>query len=276
MINIKSVVNRSVGGAISGGITGSLNTSIGKGGMLGGLNISGGIGGGLGGISGGISGSLDFGPFSISGGIDFGGFGGLFSGNSFSSSGRAVTLGFKGGHPYSGYPGILGPLSATGGVAWPYRPSIEISRAVSYENNAPVHSMQDFRSFRNNSSANISISGQFSAQSIEEGEYAQAALHFFRVASLMSFGKGGAVPAGMPPPVLALNAYGPNNLNNVPVVLDSMLQSFPPDVDYINVNGNEVATLFTLTATMTVMLAPEQLRYFNLDAFAAGSMQNFI
>lgn len=277
MINVKTVVNRSVTGAVSGSISGNLQTSIGQGGVLGGLNISGGLGinGGLG-ISGGISGSFGIGGLNISGSIGFGGFGGMFSGNAFSSSGRAVTLGFKGGHPYAGYPGILGPLSATGGVAWPYRPSIEISRAVAYENNSPVHSMQDFRSFRNNASATISISGQFSAQTMEEGDYCQAAIHFFRVATLMSFGKGGAVPAGMPPPVLALNAYGPSNINNLPVVLDSMLQSYPPDVDYITVQGNEIPTIFTITATMTVMLAPEQLRYFSLDAYAAGNMQNFI
>jgi hypothetical protein len=213
-----------------------------------------------------IGGVLVRGALSILGGL-FGGGGG---------GGTLPNIGFKGGHPYSGYPGILSPLGSTGGVIWPYRPSIEVARNVNYENTTPTHSMQDFRSFRNNSSANITVSGNFSAQTIEEGQYMQAALHFFRVATLMSFGRGGAVPAGMPPPVLSFSAYGQNNLSDLPVVLDSVLQSYPPDVDYIDIGGNQVPTVMTITAVMTVMLAPEQLREFNLDAFAAGSMQNYV
>lgn len=245
ILNPSTVINRSITGAISGGITGGLNGAI-----------NGALNGGLNGIISGL-------------------FGGMFSGMG-SSPGKIAVLGFKSGHPYAGYPGVLGPLSRTGGLGWPYRPSIEVTRSVNYETGTPVHSMQDFRSFRNNSSANITVSGQFSAQTIEEGQYVLAALHFLRVASLMSFGRGGSVPAGMPPPVLNLSAYGPNNINNVPVILDSIIHSYPPDVDYISVNGNDVPTLCTITAAMTVMLAPEQLRNFSLDAFAAGNMQNFV
>lgn len=189
---------------------------------------------------------------------------------------RMVRLKFKTAHPYASYPGILNPLSRTGGLIWPYRPSIEINRSVNYDSVAVVHSMQDFKSFRNNSAATIIISGQFSAQTFEEGLYMLAAFHFLETASLMSFGTGGAVPAGMPPPVLSLSAYGPNMLDDIPVVLDSFIKSLPPEVDYINVNGNDVPTLVNISAMTSVMLAPEQLRYFSLDAFAAGSMQSYI
>jgi hypothetical protein len=72
---------------------------------------------------------------------------------------------------------------------------------------------------------------------------------------------------------LSFSAYGQNNLSDLPVVLDSVLQYYPPDVDYIDIGGNQVPTVMTITAVMTVMLAPEQLREFNLDAYAAGSMQ---
>lgn len=247
MINIKSVVNRSISGAIAGG------------------SMSGAVGSLVGGIA------------NMAGGLNlFGGFGNMYSGNAYQTGGKVVTLGFKSGHPYSGYPGVLAPLSRTKGLAFPYRPTIEISRAVNYNSNTPVHSMQDYRSFQGNQAATIFITGQLSAQSIEEGRYLQACLHFISTASLMSFGKGGAVPAGMPPPVLNLTAYGPNNLNNIPVVLDSIMRSYPNDVDYISVDGNEVPTVMTVALNMTVMLSPDQLRGFSLDAFASGNMQGYI
>jgi hypothetical protein len=187
-----------------------------------------------------------------------------------------VRLSFKPGHPYAGYPGILSPLAQTGGMIFPYRPTMDISRTVNYENVAVVHGMQDFKSFRNNSSATINITGQYTAQTVDEARYLQAAIHFLRTASLMSFGRGGRVPAGMPPPVLNLSAFGPNNLNNVPVVLDAVTTSYPNDVDYIRIDGNDIAVLQTITTQCTVQLSPAQLRNFSLDAFASGNMQGYI
>lgn len=270
MINPKTVINRAVGGAINGAIGNVLQNGLSVGFDAG--PLSGGVSLGLDGISGGLS----LGGFSVGGGMSFGGFGNLFSGNAHTTQGKVVTLSFKPGHPYASYPGIMAPLNSTGGVAWPYRPNIDIASAVNYEIGTPVHSMQDFRSFRNNTSANITITGQFTSQTIEEGRYTLAVMHFFRTARLMSFGQGGSVPSGMPPPVLNLNAYGKNQINNVPVVLDAMLQSLPNDVDYIEIDGNQVPTIISLTAACTLMLAPEQLRYFSLDAYAAGNMQNYL
>ena len=73
-----------------------------------------------------------------------------------------VRIGFKSGHPYSSYPGILSPLAMTGGVVFPYRPTIDISRSVNYDAVTPIHSMQDFKSFRSNSSVALMVSGQLS------------------------------------------------------------------------------------------------------------------
>lgn len=187
-----------------------------------------------------------------------------------------VRIGFKSGHPYSSYPGILSPLAMTGGVVFPYRPTIDISRSVNYDAVTPIHSMQDFKSFRSNSSVALMVSGQYAVQSVEEARYLMAVLHFFKTASLMSFGTGGAVPAGMPPPVLNFSAYGPTMAQNVPVVLDAVAQSFPNDVDYVRVDGSSVPTLMTVTCNMSVQLSPNQLRNFNLDAFAQGAMQSYI
>jgi len=187
-----------------------------------------------------------------------------------------VRLSFKPGHPYAAYPGIMSPLGRTGGMIWPYRPSIDITRAINYENVSPVHSMQEFRSFRNHGSTQFTITGNYTAQTVEEARYLQASIHFLRTASMMSFGRGGMVPAGMPPPVLNLSAYGPNNMTNVPVLLDSMFMNYPNDVDYVKVDGNEIPTLMSLTASCSIQLSANQLRNFSLDSFASGNMQQYI
>jgi len=238
-----------VGGLINNAVTGTPVFS------------GGGIGAGIGNIIGGAVGNL------LGGLLGFTGIGGVDS---------LARVAFKPGHPYAGYPGILSPLSQTGGMIFPYRPTVDINRTVNYENVTPVHGMQEFKSFRNNTGATINITGQYSAQTIEEARYLQAALHFLRTASLMSFGRGGAVPAGMPPPVLNLSAYGPNNMVNVPVILDNVVNAYPNDVDYVRVDGNDIPTLITISTQFSVQLSASQLRNFNLDAFASGNMQGWI
>ena len=202
--------------------------------------------------------------------------GGLLGFSGIGQVDSLVRIAFKPGHPYAGYPGILSPLARTGGMIFPYRPTVEIARTVNYENVTPVHGMQDFKAFRNNASATINIVGQYTAQTVDEARYLQAVIHFLRTASLMSFGSGGAVPAGMPPPVLNLSAFGPNNMTNVPVILDAVATSYPADVDYIRIDGNDIATLQTISTQCTVQLSPAQLRNFSLDSFAAGNMQGYI
>lgn len=250
MILPKLVPNRTLGGVVQ--------QAVGQ--VIGSTGILGGVAGIL---SSGIGGVLQ----SVLGGNQ---------GISFSGSDTLVRLSFKRGHPYSSYPGILSPLAQTGGLIFPFRPSISISRQTNYESVSPVHSMQDYKSFRGNTAAQISITGDYVAQTVEEARYLQAAMHFIRTASLMSFGTGGQVPAGMPPPVLNLSAYGPNNVNNVPVLLTMSNTEYPPDIDYVNVGGNEIPTVIKLTTVLEVQLSPAQLRNFNLDAFAAGNMQGYI
>lgn len=187
-----------------------------------------------------------------------------------------VGLSFKPNHPYAFYPGIMQPLSDTGGFVFPYRPSITMSRSVQYSSLDVSHSLIGIRSFKSGGEMSIEISGEMSAQSVEEARYLQAALHFLRTASLMSFGQGSMVPAGMPPPVLNLSAYGQNNLRDVPCVLNSYSSTYPNDVDYVRVAGNDIPSHMSIITSLTVQMSPEQMRNFNLDSFAFGDMQNMV
>lgn len=245
MFNVSNVLNRA-----AGEISSSFNSSVG--GIIGGIGsvISSNISQALGGLLGNKGG--------------------------YAVKDTLVRLSFKPGHPYASYPGIMRPLAQTGGMIWPYRPTIDITRAINYENISPTHSMQEFRSFRNHGSTQFTISGQYTAQTVDEARYLQASIHFLRTASMMSFGKGSMVPAGMPPPVLNFSAYGPNNMANIPVLLDSMFMAYPNDVDYVKVDGNEIPTVMTLTASCSIQLSANQLRNFNLDWFANGNTQQYI
>lgn len=258
ILNPKSVINRTLGSGLAQTVESVANPAQG---LIGNSVRGSGLIGGIGNVISNEVGSL---------------LGGLLGFSGLSTIDSLVRLSFKPGHPYAGYPGIMSPLSQTGGMIFPYRPTVDISRTVNYETVTPIHSMQDYKSFRNNSAATISISGQYAAQTVEEARYLQAVIHFIRTASMMSFGIGSAVPAGMPPPVLNLSAYGPNNLNRVPVIIDAVTTAYPNDVDYVRVDGNDIPTLMTVTVPCSVQLSPSQLRNFNLDAFASGNTQGYV
>lgn len=204
-------------------------------------------------------------------------FGSLGLGNVMGgTSSTQVLIGFKAGHPYSSYPGMLGPLNKTGGLLWPYRPSIDVSRSIEYESIAPVHSLIEFQSFKNNRAAEISVSGQFTSQTIEEGQYTNAAINFLETASYMAFGSSGQVPKGMPPPVLNFSAYGVGNMPSLSVIIRSYVQNWPNDVDYIDIGGTTVPTLCTITTQLIVVKSPRSTRDFSLDSFASGNKQGIV
>ena len=128
---------------------------------------------------------------------------------------------------------LMQPLIATNGVIFPYTPQITVNHVAHYQQATPTHSNYPMQFYNNSEVSDIQISGEFTVQSVEEGQYLMAAVYFFRSATKMFFGTGNNV--GNPPPVVFLDGYGSHYFPHVPCVISSFNHVLSNEVDYIEV-----------------------------------------
>lgn len=186
--------------------------------------------------------------------------------------------------------GILAPLKTTGGVIFPYTPTVSVNHTARYSSQQLTHSNYTNYAYEGSEVQAISITGDFTVQNLTEGQYLLACIYFFRSATKMFFGQGGKV--GNPPPMVFLNGYGSHYFPNVPCVVTSFQHTMPADVDYLPVptNGGQVLaqkdgtnpntmqfTRVPTSSQLVVTLQPIYTRRnlydkFNLDDFAAGKL----
>lgn len=168
--------------------------------------------------------------------------------------------------------GTFPRLAATRGLVFPFTPNMNISSKANYSTIDPVHSNFPFQAYKNSQVDDITISGDFPAETSVDGQYYLEATSFLRSATKMFYGQGNF--AGNPPIVCTLSGYGPMLLNNVPVVVKSFQIELKDDVNYIEVTVGGKSTWVPVLSTLTVTLMPvynrERLRKFNLQNFAAG------
>jgi hypothetical protein len=128
---------------------------------------------------------------------------------------------------------IMAPLVETNGVIWPYTPSIQVSHVANYSTAVLTHSNYSAHFYNNSDVSDITVSGEFTVQSVEEGQYLMAAIYFLRSSTKMFFGQGKDV--GNPPPVLFLDGYGSHYFPHVPCVVTNFTHQLSNDVDYLQV-----------------------------------------
>lgn len=151
--------------------------------------------------------------------------------------------------------GLLKPLAETGGLIWPYTPTIGYNHNIDYQPIATVHANQDFHVYSRTPAVELQVNGDFSVQNQVEGRYALAAIHFLRTMAKMNFGDKDPA-AGTPPPVLLFNAYGPFVFKDVPVIVKNFTAEFPDSVDYVQVFVQGLTT--TTTRVVDRIVAPLQ------------------
>lgn len=166
-------------------------------------------------------------------------------------------------------------LANTGGVVFPYTPTISISTKANYTAIEPTHNNYPFQSYKNSQVDDITISGEFSCETATDAVYWIAATTFFKAATKMFFGQGEF--AGNPPIICRLTGYGASIFNNVPVVIKSFSVDLRDDVDYINCYSGPVTSntwvpvLSTISITVSPIYNRERLRTFNLQDYTSGS-----
>lgn len=190
--------------------------------------------------------------------------------------------------------GILVPLKETNGVVFPYTPSITTSYTASYGQLKTTHSNYPAYYYESSEVQAIQISGDFTVQSVQEGQYLLACIYFFRACTKMFYGTGSK--AGNPPLIVFLNGYGSELLPNVPCVVTGFQQIMSGDVDYIQVPSLNTATSYAtneetgepyyrdeqkstrlptscqLQVTLQPIYSRKVLGEFDLEKFAAGKM----
>ena len=128
---------------------------------------------------------------------------------------------------------IMAPLIETNGVIWPYTPSIQVSHVANYSTAVLTHSNYSAHFYNNSDVSDITVNGEFTVQSVEEGQYLMAAIYFLRSATKMFFGQGANM--GNPPPILFLDGYGSHYFPHVPCVVTNFTHNLSNDVDYLQV-----------------------------------------
>lgn len=165
-------------------------------------------------------------------------------------------------------------LKETGGVVWPYLPQITVSTKANYTQIDPTHNNYPFMAYKNSQVDEISISGDFSAETETDAAYWIAATTFFKTATKMFFGQG--ANAGNPPIICNLSGYGGSVFNNVPVIVKSFSVDLKDDVNYVNCNIFGTNTWVPVLSTVSITVQPiynrERLRKFSLRDYASGQL----
>jgi hypothetical protein len=193
---------------------------------------------------------------------------------------------------------ILYPLYQTGGVLFPYTPSITTGAVADYDPSSFIHSNYGYNAYIRSYPRAISIQAEFTAQTNDEALYLLAVIHFFRAVTKSYFGVNPYNLAGTPPPTLLFNYLGEQQFNNVPVIIKFFDYTYAADIDYVPVNTagktnftdnlgvkqplvpssnydgwSWVPTHMAVSIELDTQYVPIQLRNdFNLDKFRSGAL----
>lgn len=193
---------------------------------------------------------------------------------------------------------ILFPLYQTGGVLFPYTPSITTGSVAEYDNTPFVQTNYNYNAYIRSYPKPIGITAEFTAQSNDEALYLLAVIHFFRSITKSYFGIEPYAKAGTPPPTLIFNYLGEYQFNNVPVIVKYFDYTYEANVDYVPVDttGTKstysenirvslpaanskgytwVPTHMTVNLELETQYIPIKIRdEFNLDEFRSGGLYN--
>jgi hypothetical protein len=195
------------------------------------------------------------------------------------------------------YNTLLGPLSGsvqnnawgTYGVIFPYTPQISVTHVANYTSQKLTHNNYTQYFYDHSEVQPITITGDFTVQSLDEGQYLLAAIYFFRSLTKMFFGND--PQAGNPPPLVFLNGYGQYYFPNVPCVITTFSHTMPAEVDYLEIpdplvtatsggvfKSGQNTTRLPTTSQVSLTVQPVYSRTsqlnFSLNDFARGALIN--
>lgn len=126
---------------------------------------------------------------------------------------------------------VLKPLVESGGLIFPYTPTVSVTESAQYADVALTHSNHVFHAYKNSDPGKITINAPWYVEDSAQALYWIGSLMYLRAATKMF--NGNDPKAGNPPPVVKFNAYGNYVFKDVPVVVTAVQLTLPNDVDYI-------------------------------------------
>ena len=154
--------------------------------------------------------------------------------------------------------------SMFGQIIFPTTPSFSLSNKANYNNQELVHANFPHPVYKNSTSDDISISGEFPVETEEDAANWLRTIALGRGLTKMFFGNSS--PQGNPPPICTLSGYG-EVLGFIPVVIKSFQVDFKDDVHYILAAGASVPRLSTIQITCQPVYSKSSQRGFNLSAY---------
>jgi hypothetical protein len=152
--------------------------------------------------------------------------------------------------------------SIYGKIIFPTTPSLSLSNKANYSNQDLVHANFPHPVYKNSTSDDISISGEFPVETDIDAANWLRTIALGRGLTKMFFGG-----SGNPPPICTLSGYGAV-LKNIPVVIKSFQVDLKDDVHYINAAGGSVPRLSTIQITCMPVYSKSSQRGFSLGAYA--------
>lgn len=186
----------------------------------------------------------------------------------------------------------MGPIIQTGGLVFPYNPTISEGVSVNYDSIDLTHSNESYHAYKNTDNVRIGLSDcVWTCDTFDNAVYALSVLHFLRSYSLMDFGRR---RSGSPPSPMWFSAYGNYAFYRTPVLMEKADWSFPNDIDYVGIpefgsqeyqrrqlkhrrtadsNYTWLPIKFTVAnISLIVQHTPKFWTNFNLDDYRSGDM----
>lgn len=168
------------------------------------------------------------------------------------------------------YPGLEGDwrikiYSVFGQIVFPTTPTFSLSNKANYNNQELVHANFPHPVYKNSTSDDISISGEFPVETEEDAANWLRTITLGRGLTKMFYGNSSF--QGNPPPICTLSGYG-EVLKNIPVVIKSFQVDFKDDVHYILTAGSSVPRISTIQITCQPVYSKSSQRGFDFQAYA--------
>lgn len=181
-------------------------------------------------------------------------------------------------------------VERSGGIVFPYTPTISYETKADYSNQHPMHSNYALHFYKNSSVSNISLSAKFTVQNDNDAGMYLTVKHLLTALTKMRTANDDF--GGAPPPVCRLNAYGDYMFRNVPVAVGSVKIELPDNVDYYLIKtdskyakndplnaaaytfgeNNFVPTNSTISLTLVPMYSRNEMLNYGVGQFLNGTL----